>query len=139
MLSRDTGFLVPADKQGVTLGPSSKVVESFPFRLLIGRFLYPTLFSVHHGFFVTVPVKGVNELGKGSSLLHQLLIGARLRHPAILHHQNQVGLGQEAKPVSHQNPGLRQKTKEEQRLKYSVLYMSAHQMAQKWLLLLSSF
>lgn len=73
---------------------------------MIGRVLLTTLFSADGVFFAVVPIKGVDEFSKGSSSLHQLLVGAGLRHPTILHHQDQVGLGQEAEPVSHQHPSL---------------------------------
>lgn len=91
-----------------------------PLRTVKGfRFVYlRTIFSANNGLFVLVPVKCVNELGEGSLSLHQLLIGTRLNHPTVLHHQNKVCLGQKTEPVSHQYPGLWQKkTKEEKRVK----------------------
>lgn len=48
----------------------------------------------------------MDELCKGSVTIQQLLIGAALRDLSFNQHQDQIGLGQEACPMGHQDASL---------------------------------
>lgn len=50
--------------------------------------------------------KGVDKVSKGAMATEQLLVRAALRDFSIYHHQNMVGLRQEAHAVGHKNAGL---------------------------------
>ena len=62
---------------------------------------------MHHAFLTSDLVELIEqELRKGPSVGHELLVVADLGDLAVLHHDDLVHLGQEADGVRHQDSGL---------------------------------
>ena len=71
------------------------------------------LTSVGGVLFAFVSSEGFDEVGEGAPPVEQLRVGARLGDLPVRHHQDQIGLRQEAQPMGHQHARLR----EQQRIK----------------------